>query len=167
MDMTLGYALNESQEMGLYIEIQDELDDIKAGLVDSWLQPDELLAGGYGAKIMAWRGEKPVTIFKNHKQTVRALAGSTAIRSNGHAWCTADDDQCVGNDIERTRCSGCENAVIGQRHKRLYRGLYDHLREVLNCEDIGEGGINVVRRDMERCRKVLVSLGHDVEEPLV
>jgi integrase len=56
MDMTLGYALNESQEMGLYIEIQDELDDIKAGLVDSWLQPDELLAGGYGAKIMAWRG---------------------------------------------------------------------------------------------------------------
>ncbi|RRH88389.1 hypothetical protein EH244_12165 [Variovorax beijingensis] len=39
MDMTLGYALNESQEVKLYIEIQDELDDIKAGLADSCKQP--------------------------------------------------------------------------------------------------------------------------------
>lgn len=165
LNMTLGYALNESQEMGLYIEIQDELDDIKAGLVDTWLRPDEPLAGGYGANIVAWRRGEAITIFKNHKQMVRSLANSTAIRSNGHAWCTADDNHCVGNDIERTRCSDCRNAVIGRQHVRLYMGLYDHLNEVLSCDDIGEGGLNMVRRDMARCQSLLASLGHGVEEP--
>lgn len=164
LDMTLGYALNESQEMALYIEIQDELDDIKAGLVDIWLKPDEPLAGGYGVNITAWRGSEAVTIFKDHKQMVRSLAGSTAIRSNGHAWCTADDNLCVGNDVERTRCSDCSNAVIGRQHARLYMGLRDHLKEVLKCDDIGEGGLNLVRRDMERCHRVLMSLGESPQE---
>lgn len=164
MDMTLGYALNDSQEMTLYVEIQDELDDIKAGLADSWLRPHEPLAGGYGTNIMAWRGGEAVTIFKSHQQMVRALANSTAIRSNGHAWCTADDNRCIGNDIERTRCIDCSNAVIGHQHARLYQGLYDHLKEVLVCDDIGEGGLNMVRRDMARCRDVLVALGHDDQE---
>jgi hypothetical protein len=89
---------------------------------------------------------------------VRALAESTAIRSNGHAWCTADDNLCVGNDIERTRCGDCSNAVIGPEHAPLYKGLYDHLKEVRDCVDIGEGGLSVVRRDMNRCHKVLVAL---------
>jgi len=65
---------------------------------------------------------------------VRSLAESTAIRSNGHAWCTADDNLCVGNDIERTRCSDCSNAVIGLKHAQLYRGLHDRLNEVLLAE---------------------------------
>ncbi len=158
MDMTLGYALNEAQETVLYAEIQGELDDIKAGAVDTWLNPDVALAGGYGRNITSWRTQA-VTIFKDHRQMVRALADSTAIRSNGHAWCTADDNLCVGNDIERTRCSDCNNAVIGPQHAPLYMGLYDHLKEVRDCDDIGEGGLNVVRRDMDRCRRVLVALG--------
>jgi len=159
MDMTLGYALDESQDLALYIEIQDRLDDIKAGLVDSWLRNDAPLAGGYGAKIVAWRGSETVTIFKTHRHMVRALAGSTPIRSNGHAWCTADDNLCVGNDLERTRCSGCNNAVIGLNHAPLYQGLYQHLQEVASCDDIGAGGLQLVERDMARCRAVLADLG--------
>lgn len=159
MDMTLGYALNESQEMALYAEIQGELGDIKAGVVDGWMRADAALAGGYGRNIVSWRGSQAVTIFKDHRQMVRSLADSTAIRSNGHAWCTADDNLCVGNDLERTRCSDCGNAVIGVEHAPLYSGLFNHLKEVLDCDDIGEGGLNVVRRDMDRCRKVLVALG--------
>ena len=158
MDMTLGYALNEAQEMALYAEIEGELDGIKAGVVDTWLNPGVAPAGGYGRNITTWRTQG-VTIFKDHRQMVRALADSTAIRSNGHAWCTADDNLCVGNDIERTRCSDCSNAVIGPQHVPLYRGLHDHLKEVRDCDDIGEGGLNVVRRDMDRCRRVLVALG--------
>ncbi|HDV6325016.1 TPA: hypothetical protein RJR39_001055 [Burkholderia cenocepacia] len=164
LDMTLGYALNQSQELALYIEIQDELDDIKAHVVDTWLQPGEPLAGGYGKSLVAWRGSEAVVIFKNHKQMVRSLASSTPIRSNGHAWCTADDDRCVGNDMERTRCSNCDHSVIGRRHAKLYQGLHEHLAEVLRCNDIGEAGLNIVRRDMERCRNVLAALGHDIQE---
>lgn len=166
LDMTLGYALNESQEMNLYIEIQDELDDIKAGVVGTWLQPEEPLAGGYGKNLIAWRGKEAVVVFKDHRQMVRALSSSTPIRSNGHAWCTADDDRCIGNDMERTRCSNCDNAVIGKRHARLYKGLHDHLEEVLRCDDIGEAGLNIVRRDIERCREVLTSLGYDFRETM-
>lgn len=157
MDMTLGYALNESQETALYADIQGELEDIKDGVVDTWLNPRVPLAGGYGHNLVGWRTQA-VTIFKDHRQMVRALADSTSIRSNGHAWCTADDSFCVGNDIERSRCSDCKNAVIGPQHAPLYKGLYDHLNEVRKCDDIGEGGSTVVGRDMERCRRVLVAL---------
>ena len=164
MDMTLGYALNESQEVALYGEIQSELEDIKVDVVDGWLSSDAPLAGGYGQNIVAWRGKHAVTIFKDHKQMVWSLAESTPIRSNGHAFCTAADNRCVGNDLERTRCGGgCENAVISQKHAPLYRGLRDHLQEVLDCGDIGEGGRNVVRRDMGRCQDVLNTLSQQID----
>jgi hypothetical protein len=162
LDMTLGYALNESQEMELYGEIQSELDDIKTGVVESWLNPAARLAGGYGTNVVAWRGSNPVTIFKDRKHMVRSLAESTPIRSNGHAWCTADDDLCVGNSLERTRCGGCGNAVIGIKHARIYRGLHDHLQEVAKMPDIGDGGRKVVERDMQRCRSVLAALGQEI-----
>jgi hypothetical protein len=124
------------------------------------------LAGGYGANIVTWRGTNPVTLFKGHKQMVGSLAESTPIRSNGHAWCTADDNLCVGNDIEKTRCSHCSNAVIGLKHAPIYRGLHDHLNEVVSkCDDIGDGGLKLVRRDMDRCRNVLEGLGQNVPEP--
>jgi hypothetical protein len=74
---------------------------------------------------------------------VRSLAESTPIRSNGHAWCTADDNLCVGNDMERTRCTDCSNAVIGAQHAPLYRGLHEHLKEVTKCDDLGEGGLKL------------------------
>jgi hypothetical protein len=164
-DETNGYALNESQEMALYLDIEDELDEMKRELVETWLGSDEPLAGGFGEKIMAWRGTDEVKIFADHAHMVRSLAGGIAIRSNGHAWCTADDNRCIGNDFERTRCSGCNNGVIGLPHARLYQGLYDHLKEVTTCDDIGPGGTARVQRDMARCRRVLTQLGHDPEGP--
>lgn len=164
MDMTLGYALNGSQEMDLFYEIQDELDDIKEGVVEQWLKSDEPLAGGYGRGIMAWRGSNEVTLFKDRRSMVRSIAESTAIRSNGHAWCTADDNQCVGNGgLDSTRCTGCNNAVISRAHAHIYQGMYDHLKEVVGCNDIGASGLSRVQRDLSRCRDVLQSLGYDPE----
>ena len=164
-DMTNdGYALNESQEMELYAEIQDELDAIKLGLAEQWLNPDEPLAGGYGKNLMDWRSrEENIAIFKDRKTMVASVAQSHAIRSNGHAWCTADDQGCIGNTFEKTRCSGCDNAVIGRFHARIYQRLYDDLRELAQCDDIGPGGQARVLRDLDRCRDVLVSLGYDPE----
>jgi hypothetical protein len=161
MDMTLGYALNESQEMDLYLEIQAELDEIKESVVAAWLKSAEPLAGGYGANIVNWRERTmPITLFKDHKHMIRSIAESTSIRSNGHAWCTADDNECAGNDLERTRCgSGCGNAVISLRHAPIYLGLYNQLKELEDSPDIGEGGRARVRRDLDRCLQVLGALG--------
>jgi integrase len=166
LDMTLGYAMNESQEMELYLEIQEELEEVKQSVVATWLNKSEQLAGGYGGNIANWRaGDKPITLFKDRKQMIRSIAQSTSIRSNGHAWCTADDNQCVGYDLERTRCgSGCGNAVIGRQHLPIYQGLYDQLKEIEHCEDIGDGGRARVRRDLERCASVLSALGADQVE---
>ena len=164
-DMTNdAYALNESHEMELYAEIQDELDSIKLGLAEQWLNPTEPLAGGYGKNLMAWRSrEEQIAIFKDHASMVKSVAESHAIRSNGHAWCTADDLQCIGNTFERTRCSDCDNGVIGRLHARMYQNLYADLKELATCDDIGPGGQARVQRDLRRCLDVLVSLGYDPE----
>lgn len=164
-DMTNdGYALNESQEMELYAEIQDEMDATLLGLVDGWLTADTPLAGGYGKNLVEWRSKPEViAMFKDRESMVRAIADSHAIRSNGHAWCTADDNKCIGNTFEKTRCSSCDNAVVGVFHARLYQRLYRDLKELSVLDDIGPGGQARVQRDLERCRDVLLSLGFDPE----
>lgn len=163
MDMTLGYAMDESWgqhlDLDLYMEIQGELEDIKLGVVDNWVG-QESLAGGYGRAIKGWQREpQNLLIFKDHASMLKSISESTAIRSNGHAWCTADNDGCVGNTLERTRCSGCDHSVIGHAHAPIYQQLYDDLKGLLQCKDIGEGGRQRVERDLSRCRDVLVQLG--------
>lgn len=163
MDMTLGYAMDDSWgqhlDLDLYMEIQGELEDIKLGVVDNWIA-DESLGGGYGRAIKGWQREpQNLLIFKDHASMLKSIAESTSIRSNGHAWCTADNDACVGNTLERSRCSGCDHSVIGRAHAPFYQRLYDDLKELLHCKDIGEGGRQRVERDMNRCRDVLVQLG--------
>lgn len=167
MDMTLGYAMDggwgSHLDLDLYNEIQAEYEDIKLGTVDSWLS-DNSLAGGYGRSLKQWqRDPSNLAIFKDHQTMVISIAESTAIRSNGHAWCTADNDGCVGNTLERTRCGDCNNAVIGRGHLDIYRQLYNNLKELLECHNIGESGRVRVLRDMERCRSVFIQLGYDPE----
>ncbi|PWB37342.1 integrase [Pseudomonas sp. NDM] len=167
LDMTLGYAMDESWgqhlNLELYADVLGELEDIKLGVVDSWLG-DDYLAGGYGRALKQWQREpKNLLIFKDHASMLKSIAESTAIRSNGHAWCTADNNGCVGNNLERSRCSNCNNAVIGSRHSAIYQRLYDDLKGLLHCQDIGESGRQRVERDLNRCRDVLVQLGMDSE----
>lgn len=167
LDMTLAYAMNEYQEVALYSEIYDELADLKEGLVSNWMEPGEPLAGGLGQRVMAWRGSNEVSMFKDHKSMVKTLAeGFGSLRSNGHAWCTADQGiDCIGNGgLDRTRCTGCDHAVIGRIHARIYQGMYDQLKTTLQCEDIGEAGRAYVNRSISRCVDVLRSFGHNLEE---
>jgi len=168
LDMTLSYAMDDSWgqhlDLELYADVQGELEDIKLGIVDSWLG-DEPLAGGYGSALKHFQREpKNLLIYKDRASLVKSIAESTAIRSNGHAWCTADDVGCVGNNLERTRCGGgCNHAVIGRRHAAIYQRQYDDLKGLLHCPDIGEGGRQRVERDLNRCRDVLAQLGMDPE----
>ncbi|MNF45163.1 hypothetical protein D3C84_262890 [compost metagenome] len=168
MDMTLGYAMDDSWgkhlDLDLYLEIQGELEDIKLGVVDNWMS-DESLSGGYGRAIKGWQREpENLLIFKDHASMLKSIAESTAIRSNGHAWCTADNNGCVGNTFERSRCSGCDHSVIGSTHAPFYQRLYDELKGLMHCKDIGEGGRQRVIRDLNRCRDVLVQLGMPSED---
>lgn len=170
MDMTLGYAMDDGWgkdlNLDLFQDIQAEYEDIKLGTVDKWLG-DAPLAGGYGRSFKQWqRDPDNIALFKDHRTMVISIAESTAIRSNGHAWCTADNGGCIGNTIERTRCGGCDNAVIGRGHLGIYRQLYNNLKELLGCNDIGESGHMRVLRDMERCRDVFRQLGYDPESDL-
>ena len=163
LDMSLGYAMDDSWgqhlDLELYADIQAELEDIKLGVVDNWVG-DAPLAGGFGRSIKQWQREpQNLLIFKDRASMLKSIAESTAIRSNGHAWCTADNDGCVGNTLERTRCGNCNNAVIGRGHAAIYQRLYDDLKGLLHCPDIGEGGRQRVERDLNRCRDVLTQLG--------
>jgi len=167
MDMTLGYAMDESWgshlDLDLYNDIQAEYEDIKFGIVNSWTDADSL-AGGYGRSFKQWqRDPSNLAIFKDHKTMVVSISESTAIRSNGHAWCTADNDGCVGNTLDPTRCGNCNNGVISRGHIGIYRQLYLNLQELLQCSDIGETGRIRVLRDMQRCRDVMIQLGYDPE----
>lgn len=118
------------------------------------------LAGGYGKALKQWQREpQNLLIFKDHASMLKSISESTAIRSNGHAWCTADNEGCVGNTLDRTRCGNCNHAVIGRVHAPIYQRLYDDLKELLHCPDIGEGGRQRIERNLNRCRDVLAQLG--------
>lgn len=162
MDSTLVYALNEAQELELYAEILAEMDEIKEELVEEWLQPHEPLAGGYGEGIMVWRVGSAIKTFKSHGEMIRIVAQSSPIRSNGHGWCTAEDEACVGNGgLAATRCAaGCSSSVIQPRHAAFYRGLYEHNKDLLKCTDIGPGGLARAKRDVEICARTLQKLGY-------
>ncbi|MFZ5960705.1 integrase [Pseudomonas knackmussii] len=167
LDMSLGYAMDDSWgqhlDLELYDEIQAELENIKIGVADSWLG-DSPLAGGYGRALKQWQREpRNLLIFKDHAAMLKSIAESTAIRSNGHAWCTADNDGCLGNTLECTRCGNCNHAVIGREHAPIYKRLYVDLKELLHCSDIGEGGRQRVELDLSRSREVLAQLGIDPE----
>lgn len=159
------YAFNENHEIELYAEIQSELDDLKFGTVERWLEPSTLLAGGYGRNIVNFRRrDEGIALFKDHGSMVRSVAESHAIRSNGHAWCTADDQRCIGNSFEKSRCGGCDNAVIDGTHASFYQHSYDELLALSRCDDIGSGGQARVRRDLARCREVLTLIGYEPKE---
>lgn len=159
LDMTLAYALNDHQEMALFLEIETELEDLKVGIVEQWLSDDAKLAGGFGHNIVEWRGTHPVTIFKNHATMVRSLAESISLRSALHGWCAADEGGCVGLRMDSLRCTDCDNAIIAPQHAYIYQRQYQELQSLLNLHDIGEAGLNRVRAGMEKCRSVLEKLG--------
>ncbi|HET6889851.1 MAG TPA: hypothetical protein VFH31_02015 [Pyrinomonadaceae bacterium] len=163
IDMTLLYAVNESQELALFAEIIDELDTLREDKISEWLDPATLLSGGTGYAFKAYRNNNPIAMFPNHSAMVKTISENVSIRSNGHAWCTADSGiDCAGNGgLERTRCTDCRESVIGACHAKVYQGLFDHLTQLLDCTDIGDAGLQRVRRDIDRCASVLRDLGYD------
>jgi hypothetical protein len=163
LDMSLSYAVDSTwghhSDLELFDDIQTELQHIKRETVHGWLN-EQSLAGGYGVSLKNWQSNSTnITTFKNLAAMVNSIAVSSSIRSTGHGWCTADDNRCIGNTLEKTRCSDCDHAVIGNFHARFYQVLHDNLEALLNIEGIGESGRQRVLLDLRRCREVLTRLG--------
>ncbi|WP_330969836.1 hypothetical protein [Lysobacter sp. A3-1-A15] len=161
MDMSLMYALNDLQETDLLTDVAGEVEDIQTELLDSWMSPGTQLAGRGGRNIVRFRDAHPIPLYKSQSEMVKSISKGVHIRSNGHAWCTADaGSECVGNGgLDRSRCSECVHGVIGAEHLSFYERMRQELRGLLDLDDIGEPGKARVQRDLARCEQVICDLG--------
>lgn len=161
LDMTALYAHNSRQDETLFEEILDATREAKVAMVEHWLNPESLLAGG-GAPMV--RANKLESVASR-----RALAEDTAdkivIRATGHGWCLAQDDGCGGRGLwEKTRCVDCHNAVIDERDIEVWRGIYAQQQELLGLvNELGPGAERRIRRDVEHAARVLRELGVTTE----
>jgi integrase len=163
LNMSQLYAANPKQDAALYDEILEEVRLQKIDAVAAWLHGDELLAGGAGKKIMALRAHD----FPNRAAIIEETADKINIRSNGHAWCLAQDEGCGGvcGVYEKTRCGGCHTSVIDSRFKPFWQETYRHSMELLaEAQTLGPGAVKRVQRDIEASARVLKDLG--VELPM-
>lgn len=90
IDMSQLYAANPRQDRALYDDILSELLRYKGEVIATWLEKDEPLAGGAGRKLMDMRAHD----FPGRKELVSETSRRVLMRSNGHAWCLAQDEGC-------------------------------------------------------------------------
>jgi hypothetical protein len=162
LEMTQLYAANPHQDPTLYDEIISEMRDRKVDLIQHWLSDEVKLSGGAGRKIVALRANA----FENRRDLIEDTAESVHIRSNGHAWCLAQDDGCGGAGLyERTRCVGCSSGCIDDSHALLWKEIYAHQLELAEeTRDLGPGAQQRVERDRKVALQVLTDLGLTPED---
>jgi hypothetical protein len=164
LDLTLLYALNGHQSSELYEEVQEELECQQLALVDVWLNPDTRLSGGAGRSVTAFRQRHPIPLYRTARSMLGSTSGLAHLRSNGHAWCTAGVQDCVGNSgIERLRCTACKSSVITTEHASFYAEVYAQQSSLVDLDDIGKAGRERAIRDRDRCAVVLRDLGVPIE----
>ncbi|MEQ9011307.1 tyrosine-type recombinase/integrase [Algiphilus sp.] len=161
LDMTTLYAMNSEQDAELYDEVGLAALNIKTDLLEHWLEPDAILAGGASDQVRAFRASnEAVKTEQGRAVMAESVSPLVYIRATGVAWCTADTGGCNGGQgVEKTRCGDCGNAVIDESRKPVWQGIYVQQLELRQLPDIGPGGRERVERDIQRCRKVLVDLG--------
>ncbi|MEQ9130876.1 MAG: tyrosine-type recombinase/integrase [Salinisphaeraceae bacterium] len=166
LDMTGLYALNREQDAELYDEIGLAALGITTDLLEHWLEPDAILAGGAAEPVRAFRAKNEAVATKHDRaEMATSISPLVHIRATGVAWCTADTGGCNGGQgAEKTRCGDCGNAIIDESRKPVWKDLYAQQLELSQLPDIGPGGQERVERDLQRCRKVLTDLGASEEE---
>ena len=155
--MTQLYAANPQQDPALYDEILNEMREFKVELIQHWMDAEVPLSGGAGKKIMALRAHA----FDSRKELIEDTAEQVHIRSNGHAWCLAQDEGCGGAGLyERTRCAGCSDGCIDDSQAPVWQEIYAHQMELVeDAKECGPGAQQRVERDCKVARQVLTDLG--------
>mgnify|MGYP000878548544 FL=1 len=161
IDMSQLYGSNPRQDRALYDDILSELLRYKGEVITTWLEKDEPLAGGAGHKIMKMRAHE----FQDRKAMVTEASRRVQMRSNGHAWCLAQDDGCGGSGIyAKGSCGGCRNGLVDRRFIPIWQEAYRHHKELLReAQQWGPGAIRRVSADLEQAGKILRDLGLNPE----
>nr|WP_315438371.1 hypothetical protein [uncultured Pseudomonas sp.] len=163
LDMTALYAAHEQKDAELLHELMLAYSEAKESIVAHMLDESTPLSGGLAEGIKKFRTAK-IKTYKNRAEMVRIVSDFVHIRATSVAWCTNDLGNCTGGTgLETTRCGGCVNSIIDDTKLPIWRDIYDQQRELLKLTDIGESGLERVRRDVARCAKVLTDLGVPVE----
>lgn len=161
IDMSQLYGSNPRQDRALYDDILSELLRYKGEVIATWLEKDEPLAGGAGRKIMEMRAHE----FPDRKALVTEASRRVVMRSNGHAWCLAQDDGCGGSGIyAKGSCGSCRNGLVDRRFVPIWQEAYRHHTELLkDAQQWGPGAIKRVRADLEQAASILRDLGMNPE----
>lgn len=161
IQMTALYAYNDKLDKELFEELLRERYWVEEQIKFDWFGLDKPIAGGAIAeRIMKVRGdEEHIKTFKTREDMVRAYSGNIPIRATGIAWCTNDDDGCMGG-----KCDECDHGIIDKNNQKHWEGMLIQQFDLLQMDDIGEAGQAAVANGMARCEKVLSSLGVDVEK---
>jgi len=163
LDMTALYAMNPAQDEALFNEIFDALQEVKAGLIEHWLDPNTVLAGGAASGIKA----RQIATVGSRKELAEDIADKVSIRATGHGWCLAQDDGCGGQGLyEKTRCVGCSDGLIDDRYQPVWQGIFEQQIELLDdAPMLGAGAQRRIRIDVEKSARVLKDLGVAVDVP--
>ncbi|AOW77216.1 integrase [Colwellia sp. PAMC 20917] len=158
--MTALYAYNDALDLELFEEMLKEKYWVEEQIKFDWFDLDSPITGGAIAeRIMQVRGdEERIKTFKTKRDMIKAYSGNIPIRSTGIAWCTNDDDGCMGG-----KCEECESGIVDKNNQKHWEGMLIQQFELSKVDDIGEAGQASVAKGMVRCEKVLTSLGVDVE----
>lgn len=158
--MTILYAQNDGLDYELFEEMLRERYWVEEQIKSDWFDLDSPITGGAIAeRIMQVRGdEEHIKAFKTRKDMVNAYSSNIPIRSTGIGWCTNDDDGCMGG-----KCDECEHGIVDKNNLNHWEGMLIQQVKLSEVDDIGESGKAAVAKGMERCERVLTSLGVDVE----
>jgi hypothetical protein len=160
LDMTLLYARNEKQDQHLYDEMLSAIEDRKISIVEHWLDEMTPISGGNVGRLKEYKKREDVRTLKDKRSLAAYLSDTISIRGTGHSWCTsAGMNGCGGKGLyEMTQCIGCGEGIIDDTQKVVWMNIYEQQKELLELEDIGPGGQQRVRRDIEKIEKVLTDL---------
>lgn len=159
--MTALYAFNDDLDTELFEELLREKYLVEEEIKQDWFELDTPITGGDMAqniKRVREDGEL-IKTFGSREDMVKAYSSSIPIRSTGIGWCTNDDECKCGKP------DSCESGIVDKRHLPYWEGMLVQQMKLmqLDVDDIGEAGIASVKKGMERCEKVLIALGVDVE----
>ncbi|WP_066334682.1 integrase [Azohydromonas lata] len=156
LSLTQLYASNPCQDQTLYRELEGEQALARVELMEGWLQPDALLSGGAGKKLMQTRA----TPVANLADLLQHAAEVIDIRSTGHAWCLSGTRGCHGQGVyDPSMCSSCSQAVIDRDQADTWQLIHlDNLR-LAAITDCGPSVAQKAERAIKRSAQVLEDLG--------
>jgi len=156
MSWTQLYASNPKQDSSLYREMEDELIQCRAELVEGWLRPDAPLAGGAGKKLMQTRA----TPVKDLKTLLLHTAESVDIRCTGHSWCLSGTRGCHGQGVyDPSMCTPCSQAIIDDQVAPAWQMIHLDNLALAALTDCGPAVIARADRIVKRSVEVLQDLG--------